>query len=95
MLYHSTAVCYSHAAQLSKTAQASMSDSFITSPPVILMFTLSAQGFLGSFEQEKAFCYGGTAEDKEGRGLERQEAGCRFLHGERNMLGKASLCQPA
>lgn len=60
MFYHSQqyAMTMSKPRQLSKTVQASMSDSFITSPSIILMFTLSAQGFLGSFEHEKAFCYG-------------------------------------
>lgn len=62
-------LCHSHMVQRSKTVQASMSDSFITSPPIILMFTLSAQAFLGSFEHEKAFCYGRYGGGQRGTGV--------------------------
>lgn len=100
MLYHSTVrmlwLCPSHSFQFSKAVQASVSHSFITSPAIILMSTLSAQGFVGSFEHEKAFCYGEVRRrTKSGEGSRDKKPGERFYEGERNMLGKASLCQPA
>lgn len=56
----------------SKAVQAPISASFTTSPPIIAIFTLSAQGFLRPFEKENPFCYRRDWEGERGKGISKE-----------------------